>query len=223
MWRIDRTADWPYYWICCCLNKPDTWEDDLTESTLESERCGDSVTDVMIMMFMLESFCLSWIIIPGVTPGETVTRWGWDPVWSDVKLSFVVRLPTTGITMYHSPHLHSHQCGPSHLHIPGDNILLGMITIYFCPPPPQAFFVQTTGCQLFPHKLMIAQSKHPHHWKLDQRFLKIQLEPVGITHYATKNPVLSLVVTLPCWSGNCSDGVRLNIQQKYSVLMAASQ
>lgn len=108
MWRIDRTADWPYYWICCCLNKPDTWEDDLTESTLESERCRDSVTDVMIMMFMLESFCLSWIIIPGVTPGETVTRWGWDPVWSDVKLSFVVRLPTTGITMYHSPHLHSH-------------------------------------------------------------------------------------------------------------------
>ena len=129
MWRIDRT-DWPYYLMCrCCLNKPDTWEEDLTESTLqESIGWRDSVTDVMIMMFMLESFCLSWIIIPvawhpvWLRPGG-----GWDPVWSDVKLSFVVRSQTTGITMYHGPHLHSHQMRAlvCHLHIPGDNILLG--------------------------------------------------------------------------------------------------
>ena len=33
----------------------------------------------------------------------------------------------------------------------------------FWSPPPQAFFVQTTGCQLFPHKLMIAQFRHPLH------------------------------------------------------------
>ena len=188
MWRIDRTADWPYYWICCCLNKPDTWEADSTESTLESERCGDSVTDVMIMMFMLESFCLSWIIIPvarhpvRLWPGGAGTPS--DLMWNSVLWWGSRPQASQCITV----HIYTvTKCGPGvcHLHIPGDNILLGMITIYFCPPPPQAFFVQTTGCQLFPHKLMIAQFKHPHHWKLDQRFLKIQFKPVGITHYAT--------------------------------------
>lgn len=107
MWRIDRTV-WPYCWILDMLLPDKIWH--MGGRFNRKCRWGDSVTDVMIMMFMLESFCLSRIIIPvawhpvWLRPGG-----GWDPVWSDVKLSFVVRSQTTGITMYHGPHLHSHQ------------------------------------------------------------------------------------------------------------------
>ena len=166
-----------------------------------SDRCNDNDVYARIILPLQNHYTCS------VTPGVTATRWGLGPrlIWCETQ--FCGEEPDH---RYHnvsrSTSTQSPNAGPwsaifTYL---GTISCWGMITIYFCPPPPQAFFVQTTGCQLFPHKLMIAQFKHPLHWKLDQRFLKIQLEPVGITHYATKNHVLSLMVTLPCWSGNCS-------------------
>ena len=135
MWRIDR-GDWPYYWICCCcLTKLTHMGGRLkSESTLHSRGWQDSVTDVVIMMFMLESFCAS---------SESLylwrdTRCDCDQVgpqcliWCETQFCGLWS-QTTGITVYHGPHLHSHQMR-DHLHIPGDNILLGMmITIYFGP------------------------------------------------------------------------------------------
>ena len=81
MWRIDRT-DWPYYSICCCcLNKPDTWEEDLTESTLLesvgwegfSDRCNDNDVYARIILPLRNHYTC------GVTPGVTATRWGLGP------------------------------------------------------------------------------------------------------------------------------------------------
>ena len=139
MWRIDR-GDWPYYWICCCcLTKLTHMGGRLkSESTLHSRGWQDSVTDVVIMMFMLESFCLFWIIIPVA----------WHPVWLWPGGTPVSDLMWNSVLWFVEPdHRHhsvsrstspqSPNAGPwspdcCHLHIPGDNILLGMmITIYF--------------------------------------------------------------------------------------------
>ena len=195
MWRID-SRDWPYYSICCCLTKLTyikyiIYGRRKIQQKVHSRWWQDSVTDVVIMMFMLESFCLSCIIIPvawhpvWLRPGG-----GWDPVWSDVKLSFVVCGARPQVSQCITVHISRvTKCGTVVSGLPSSHTwgqYLAGDDDYnlFWSPPPQAFFVQTTGCQLFPHKLMIAQFRHPLHWKLDQRFLKIQLKPVGSTHYA---------------------------------------
>ena len=173
MWRIDR-GDWPYYWICCCcLTKLTHMGERLkSESTLHSRGWQDSVTDVVIMMFMLESFCLFWIIIPVA----------WHPVWLWPGGTPVSDLMWNSVLWFVEPdHRHhsvsrstspqSPNAGPSS-HTWGQYLAGDDDYNLFWSPPPQAFFVQTTGCQLFPHKLMIAQFRHPLHWKLDQRFLR---------------------------------------------------
>ena len=189
MWRIDSRDTDLNIWYAAAWHTGNDWpelnlEDDwITDRCNDNDRCNDD--DVYAGVIVSQPCCTC-----GVTPGVMVTRWGqggWDPshlMWNSV-LWFGARPQVSQcitVLIYRVT-----KCGTESAiftYLGTISCWGGLQSILGPSPPPQTFFVKTTGCQLFPHKLMIAQFTHPLHGKLDQQFFKSQLKLVIITHYA---------------------------------------